>query len=453
MFNYKVIIHEDKPFRGSIDLIQTIKTITRPQTAEVIFLNEDGSCKKSVEYGYVTLADIEELMLNKDDIDLDCCYVRGFAVSNYEIKRILARQAFFDVETRLININVNESSEFSSSIFIGKTIFIKADFNEDAIFSRSTFSGYTFFFGRIKGIASFEQSLFYKEVKFEHPVFEHYANFSGSIFCGRIKFLTPIINRGVDFKNAEVRDIISFENTRFLADVNFDFKECDRFVLDNCTIDKLIDFGICAKFNEFGITKCKNFGQIFLDFDKNKLKDAIYAYGRNNDLSDYGIASMFNILKVNYNKTGRYNNEDLAYVQYRRCIRRFTARSLPSGSKGRIGRFMSKLVRQIRAFLSWLLLDLISCYCTKPFRVLLSALITMIIFALFYHITGTVRFTDSYNGLLGCFYHSVITFFTIGYGNSNPLETIGLLLTGIEGFAGVFLMSLFTVSFVRKALR
>ena len=50
------------------------------------------------------------------------------------------------------------------------------------------------------------------------------------------------------------------------------------------------------------------------------------------------------------------------------------------------------------------------------------------------------------------FYHSAITFFTIGYGDYYP-SGFFRWLSSIEGFVGLFLMSYFTVAFVRKILR
>ena len=59
---------------------------------------------------------------------------------------------------------------------------------------------------------------------------------------------------------------------------------------------------------------------------------------------------------------------------------------------------------------------------------------------------------------LGCIirvklvFASSITFFTIGYGECTPLGFLKII-SPIEGFTGVFLMSYFTVAFVRKILR
>jgi hypothetical protein len=50
------------------------------------------------------------------------------------------------------------------------------------------------------------------------------------------------------------------------------------------------------------------------------------------------------------------------------------------------------------------------------------------------------------------FYHSAITFLTIGYGDHYPYGSIRWV-SSMEGFFGLFLMSYFTVAFVRKVLR
>ena len=50
------------------------------------------------------------------------------------------------------------------------------------------------------------------------------------------------------------------------------------------------------------------------------------------------------------------------------------------------------------------------------------------------------------------FYHSAITFLTIGYGDHYPFGFIRWV-SSMEGFFGLFLMSYFTVAFVRKVLR
>jgi hypothetical protein len=65
---------------------------------------------------------------------------------------------------------------------------------------------------------------------------------------------------------------------------------------------------------------------------------------------------------------------------------------------------------------------------------------------------SAVKNPDNLSAFLQSFYHSAITFFTIGYGDVYPVG-VSRIISGIEGFMGVFMMSYFTVAFVRKVLR
>jgi len=108
--------------------------------------------------------------------------------------------------------------------------------------------------------------------------------------------------------------------------------------------------------------------------------------------------------------------------------------------------------------------DKVGLYATNPVRVLASMFVVYVIFSLLYtvmplfegpDIITTVFTDDSPNNLphIGrAFYMSAITFLTIGYGDFVPIG-FSRVLAGLEGFTGVFLMSYFTVAFVRKILR
>ena len=117
--------------------------------------------------------------------------------------------------------------------------------------------------------------------------------------------------------------------------------------------------------------------------------------------------------------------------------------------------------------------DYIGRYATDPIRVLFNMVMAYVAFSLVYftfsmsdtlekighvvaggaqclplndsHLTGLQAFGNS-------LYYSGITFFTVGYGDYfayGVLKPVAVL----EGFTGVFLMSYFTVAFVRKILR
>ena len=67
-------------------------------------------------------------------------------------------------------------------------------------------------------------------------------------------------------------------------------------------------------------------------------------------------------------------------------------------------------------------------------------------------IINSVGATDGLSYIQTCFYHSAITFLTIGYGDYYPTG-ISRGISIVEGWSGLFLMSYFTVAFVRKILR
>jgi hypothetical protein len=90
--------------------------------------------------------------------------------------------------------------------------------------------------------------------------------------------------------------------------------------------------------------------------------------------------------------------------------------------------------------------------------------ITYILFSLLYlligslgniHIVSSLFLPDDprvLNPVGKAFYHSAITFLTIGYGDYYP-DGIARWISATEGFVGLFQMSYFTVAFVRKVLR
>ena len=108
--------------------------------------------------------------------------------------------------------------------------------------------------------------------------------------------------------------------------------------------------------------------------------------------------------------------------------------------------------------------DFVGRYATDPIRVPANMLISFSSFALIYYIVmeffpkfGKVVCTigadlDRSHEIGNCFYYSGITFFTIGYGDYFAFGYLKPVAV-FEGFSGVFLMSYFTVAFVRKILR
>ncbi|NQV18562.1 MAG: two pore domain potassium channel family protein [Armatimonadetes bacterium] len=175
------------------------------------------------------------------------------------------------------------------------------------------------------------------------------------------------------------------------------------------------------------------------------------------DISYGDKSNIFLILKQNFNKLGHYDDEDSAYVEFKRCQAK--AKLEESKKKGLI----KKIVGCLRYRGNRFLFDFVGGYGTKPKNVFRFMIIVVLGFTPLYafipnflkweEITKHFCNIEFFNKLLIGLYHSMITFLTIGYGDIQPESVYGSLLSGIEGFLGLFLMAYFTIAFSRKVLR
>lgn len=359
-------------------------------------------------------------------------------------KTIFSRKATFHYTkfngvSEFANSTFYGVADFSNTVFISRAGFLKATFKDEVIFILSSFYGKTTFYG----------TAFNRTVDVLDSEFRDKTNFSCALFEESIMFGGVTFNDDLDFRNAIIKNSIQFKSVKFLSYVDLQLEECNELNITDCRFEKTCTVTCCHNFTSLAIQNCMTIAPFSLPFDDN-LKNAILQGLRSDPEMDTDLrvddnknknnkkyeafAQQFNFLKVCYSRNGEYDKEDRAYVEYRRCLRKSKRKSFSRG-------------------LNWIFLDISSLYCTNSYRVFGVAIITIAFFAGLYNIPGTVDFTGHYQGVLGSIYHSVITFFTIGYGDSSPMGPLGLILTGLEGFAGVFLMSLFTVSFVRKVLR
>lgn len=191
-------------------------------------------------------------------------------------------------------------------------------------------------------------------------------------------------------------------------------------------------------------------GKLYIDWKHNKCKGSI--------VSQEGTtlrqkAEQFRILKENFRETGKYSDEDEAYVMFKR----YESKSWLTEQEEKGG--VVKIVSYIPHGFKWLVFDAMGLYATNPARVLVSMAAGYLLFSVIYVLM--IVFTnadiisstsDQLSIVARSFYHSAITFFTIGYGDHYPFGA-ARVISSIEGFVGVFLMSYFTVAFVRKVLR
>ena len=101
-----------------------------------------------------------------------------------------------------------------------------------------------------------------------------------------------------------------------------------------------------------------------------------------------------------------------------------------------------------------LFMSLVCGYGEKPYRIVISALLTILLFAFAYHIFNGIQNTSDPSYIMkwsDYLYYSTVTFTTVGYGDFIPRSaSLFRLSSALEAFLGVFLTGLFIFTLARK---
>jgi hypothetical protein len=306
------------------------------------------------------------------------------------------------------------------------------------------------------------------------------VNFEGaSCRAGKIHFKKAEMGAGPkNFNLIEMEDTeISFERTEFGdSDVSFYESKFRSLSLKSCHLDNYFDLRLSkaelldisdtivrdiidlepydfpVRITTLDMSGMRLLGKMYIQWRHNKCKEMIM---NQDGTTLHQKAEQFRILKENFSSTGKYEDEDQAYIMFKR----YDAQSWLTEQKEKGG--IAKLASHIPYGFQWLVFDKMGLYATSPGRVLLSVVVFWIFFGSAYFLidlsglgktVSSVGNPDHLSVLLQSFYHSAITFFTVGYGDVYPVG-LSRVFSGLEGFMGVFMMSYFTVAFVRKVLR
>ncbi len=273
---------------------------------------------------------------------------------------------------------------------------------------------------------------------------------------------------------------IRFENCRFLHHDNLRVGALYRLEIIDCILERSILLNDTREervsIHQLSFENSKNQGIIYIDWDT--ARKGIHAHGKEtiqaiNDCAQAQTekcqsiksiykqqAKQFQILKENFHNLGEYDHEDEAFVEFMRSDR--------------------KTRHWFSCFSLWVL-DKIGAYGTRPWRLFYWMLGIVFVFTLIFN---ALYFWDTHYGLDGvsmqilgmdfsfkskffeitgkyyCWpdytiglYISIISFLTIGDSQVSPTQEFSSLLVSAEAFIGIFLMSYFIVSLVRKTLR
>ena len=280
-------------------------------------------------------------------------------------------------------------------------------------------------------------------------IFDLYQGRDSELIFERSTFPADVSFRGAILKG------LYLDDCQFNSTLNLHVDTCDNMFLTGCTFRDIVEFYTHdnpPKVNILNLTGMRLLGILYLDWEVNQIEKIIY---NQKDTNFREKAEQFRILKQNFNNSGQYDDEDKAYIEFKRNeAKAILTESLKKKKVSAIWQYPSFGFKK-------LVFDWMGLYATSPGRVIFSNIIVILFFAFLFTIIPyftsatltTINPTDPFwTKYWTAAYYTGITYFTVGYGEIVPLGILRLV-ADITAFIGVFMMSYFTVAFVRKILR
>ena len=338
-------------------------------------------------------------------------------------------------------------ASFKSTLFHSDVHFNNFDLSDDGClvfatlnnidFSKSIFEGIC----HIEGIRSenrlvFDDATFEKsflltsddniaevsELSFARAIFEKDARLDGIKASKDCSFEEAYVNGSLLFSAPDYKNTLSFRNGKVFGTV--DIITAGDIDLSDCII--LGSLSIRDGFRKLELENSKIYGQVDVNWDY--LSDSYYMHlYKPNEQT-------FRMLKENYSRIGRYDEEDSSYVEYKnRHVRRDNHFNL----RHRLEK----------------LFGLVGGYGTSPISIGIAMIAAVFLFALVYTFIPGIEFNGISLPFLDSLYLSTMTFLTMGPAEFIPSNEITRTVIVIEGFTGLFSMFYFTLAFARKILR
>jgi len=391
----------------------------------------------------------EVSFINTDFGDGDISFINAtFANANTSIK--VAQFGYGKVDFHFAKFRECDISFERTDFGIGRTDFRTVEFGCGKVnFNRCTFGNGEVTF---EGADSHGGKLLFRRTVFGigQVSFEIFEGKEAEIIFEKVDF-----EKGrVSFSGAIIKNL-TLSSCLFRDRVNLQVAYAESIDISDSIVRDIVDFRPHEQTQHIGILNIsglKMLGRIYIDWQVNNVKQLVYGQ---DDSCNIEKAGQFLILKENFNALGQYEDEDRAYVEYRRCEQR------AKFQRQRAGKWIDRVTAYPRYWSKLILYDLMGLYATRPSRVFLSMISVYLLFSGVFMLFISVGFgniipssihPDTLSVLERSLYHSAITFFTIGYGDFYPSGPLRIVC-GVEGFVGVFLMAYFTVAFVRKILR
>jgi len=382
---------------------------------------------------------------------------------------------FYGGLVSFVNSNFKDGNALFNNVFFynSKVKFHYAKFgNGNISFQKSKFGIQTVDFRRVEfgiGRVDFRRAVFGDGyITFdESEIIDGKFNFKSARFgnndmsfkamdFGASEVLFEKVNFGtgrISFTES-VSKYISFKGSRLDVFLDLTVKNANVIDLSETVLRGIIDLKSVnhkVHIDTIYLNGMRNLGRLIIDWKENGVKKLIKSQKKTTFRQK---SEQFNILKEDFHLSGQYEDEDKSYIQFKRYeLRADYQKTLKRGGV--------ELFKLPNYLFRWIIFDKMGLYATSPLRVLVSMFVIYAMFSVLYllmpilnfgNIINSVGATDGLTYIQTCFYHSAITFLTIGYGDYYPTG-VSRGVSVVEGWMGLFLMSYFTVAFVRKILR
>ena len=278
-------------------------------------------------------------------------------------------------------------------------------------------------------------------------------NFDEAIFKKKVFFNEFEFKKTLSLNYTDFRGYTTFDSSIFLENCELTKTKFNKKYIANKAFEKVIFKG-----QAFVITSVKNLprleGIIFSPCTKLVLRYVRYP----KEYSLYGKIN-YRIARTQANIIG--DNERIGYYYYNE--RNYASKMMKSSDYPRYSSYLSDKF-----------FDLLSKYTIgygeRPWRLLITTLIIISIFALFYMFCGVknssgeligINFNKSknysliyiLNSYIDLWYFSTVTFTTLGYGDLTTSTVLGKFLVCLEAFSGVTIGSTWASLVIKRMIR
>ncbi|MGD2250954.1 MAG: pentapeptide repeat-containing protein [Candidatus Methanofastidiosia archaeon] len=367
-----------------------------------------------------------------------------------------------------------EEATFLGATFQGYGVFGMATF-QDANFRRTKFQGKANFWGTEFQRAKFEEATF-QDAIFKKATFQGNADFEGATFQDA-DFREATFQGTAYFSQTTFQDAI-FKKATFQGNADFEGATFQDAVFGMATFHKKVELAI-ENIKKLDLRHAEFLFRSYITTDLTKtLYNRVFI--ENVGFSDYERSEKNYIIY----EEEHMNDEDvnLSYTQLETIYRDLKQNMQNHGDYTTAGKFYYREMEMRRKGATiknciWLTVyRALAGYGEKPGWVVRNSLIIILLGAVLFFFSGVARvgadvppesspyiIDYSINSLdfcwnmvpdfYYCFYYSVVTFTTLGYGDIHPIGYYSHAIAFSEAFIGAFFMALFVVVFARKMMR